>query len=155
MKRDYPLEILSLPEVPPLRKIFGPSFILLGLGLGSGEIILWPYLVSNFGLGIAWGILVGITIQFFINMEVERYALIYGESIFVGFARMLKFLPLWFILSTFLGFGWPGIGLSGSHLLAQATGLNIHIINVTLFLGIGVILSLGRVLYQTVETLQS
>jgi len=154
LKRDYPLQTLSLPEAPPFKKLLGPSFILLGLGLGSGEIILWPYLVSNFGLGIAWGIVIGITIQFFINMEVERYALIYGESIFVGFARLLRFLPLWFIASTFLGFGWPGIGLSGSHLISQATGLNINVIIIALFLGIGAILSLGKVLYQTVENLQ-
>ncbi len=154
MQIDFPLQTQDLPPAPPLRKILGPSFILLGLGLGSGEIILWPYLVSNFGLGIAWGILVGITIQFFINMEVERYALIYGESIFVGFARLFKLLPIWFIASTFLGFGWPGIGLSGSHLLAQATGLNVSLINIVLFIAIGLILSLGKVLYQTVETLQ-
>jgi len=112
-----------LPKPPRLKKLLGPSFILLGMGLGSGEIILWPFLASNYGLGIVWGIFIGITIQFFINMEVERYALIYGESIFVGFARLFKYLPLWFIISTFLGFGWPGIGLAGMTILGNAMGL--------------------------------
>ncbi len=151
---DLTLQTKPLPEPPRFRKMIGPSFILLGLGLGSGEIILWPYLVSNVGLGIAWGILVGVTIQFFINMEVERHALIYGESIFVGFARIFKWFPIWFILSTFLGFGWPGIGLSASHLLKNSLGGNLQIINIVLFVGIGAILSLGKVLYVTVETLQ-
>ena len=38
-----------------LKKLIGPSFILLALGLGSGEVILWPYLAANYGLGIIWG----------------------------------------------------------------------------------------------------
>ena len=110
----FPLGTRDLPSAPPLRRLIGPSFILLGLGLGSGELILWPYLTSNYGLGLVWAIVIGVTIQFFINMEVERYALIYGESIFVGFARWLRVLPFWFIITTFLGFGWPGIGFAGA-----------------------------------------
>ena len=40
-----------MPKALPLRKLIGPSFILLGLGLGSGEVILWPFLASNYGMG--------------------------------------------------------------------------------------------------------
>ena len=76
-----------LPPPLPFKKLLGPSFILLGLGLGSGEIILWPYLASNWGLGIAWGAMLGILFQFFINMEIERYSLARGESVFWGLAR--------------------------------------------------------------------
>ena len=68
----------DLPPAPPLRRLIGPSFIILGLGLGSGEVILWPYLASNYGLGLVWGMLLGITMQYFINMEVVRYALVRG-----------------------------------------------------------------------------
>lgn len=153
-----PLGSKDLPPAPSLRKIIGPSFILLGLGLGSGEVVLWPYMSSIYGLGILWGMVLGITMQFFINMEVSRYALVNGESIFVGFARLLKWLPIWFILSTFLGFGWPGIGLFGSSLLSNAVkpAFNIppNIISIILFIAIGIILTVGKVLYQTVEQLQ-
>lgn len=152
---SLPLGLRDLPPPLPLRKLLGPSFIILGLGLGSGEIILWPYLTSNYGLGLVWAIVIGVTMQFFINMEVERYALIYGESIFVGFARWLRLLPLWFILSTFLGFGWPGIGLAGATLITEATGSpSLKFIAICLFLLIGLILSAGKQLYRTVETLQ-
>jgi hypothetical protein len=144
-----------MPSVPKFLKILGPSFIILGLGLGSGEVILWPYLTSNYGLGIIWGAVIGITMQFFINMEIERYALVYGESIFVGFARKLRFLPIWFIVSSFLGFGWPGIGLSAATLLSNALGIdNVRLTGVFIFVGIGLLLSVGKVLYKTVETLQ-
>lgn len=150
-----PLGSKELPEAPKLKKLIGPSFIILGLGLGSGEVVLWPYMASNYGLGIVWGIVIGITMQFFINMEVERYALVNGESVFVGFARLLKWLPVWFILSTFLGFGWPGIGLYGATLMHEALGIGSpKLLGIILFVAIGLILSLGTVLYKTVETLQ-
>lgn len=154
----YPLNTpADLPEAPKkLTSMIGPSLVLLGMGLGSGEIILWPYMTSNHGLGMVWAIVVGITMQFFINMEVERYALIYGESIFVGFARWLRFLPVWFILSTFIGFGWPGIGLAGATLLSTAGGIAKHAswLAAGLFVLSGLILTLGKQLYTTVETLQ-
>jgi hypothetical protein len=150
-----PLREQELPEAPRFRKLVGPSFIILGLGLGSGEVILWPYLASNFGLGMVWGMVIGITLQFFINMEVERYALVNGESVFVGFARMLKWLPLWFILSTFLGFGWPGIGLAGATLFSGAFKFShVDMVGIIAFLAIGILLTMGRVLYKTVERLQ-
>lgn len=144
-----------LPTALPFIKMIGPSFILLGLGLGSGEVILWPYLASNFGLGVVWGIVVGVTMQFFINMEVSRYALVHGESVFVGFARLIKWLPVWFILSTFLGFGWPGIGLGGAALLAAFLGVEqVRLVAIVLFVLIGVFLTMGKVLYKVVERLQ-
>jgi len=151
----FPLDSKELPPAPRLRDLFGPSFILLGLGLGSGELILWPYLSSNFGLGMVWAIVIGVTMQFFINMEVERYALINGESIFVGFARWIRVLTIWFIFSTFIGFGWPGIGLAGATILSRAFGIaDVRIVGLVTFIAIGLILSLGKQLYKTVETLQ-
>ncbi len=150
-----PLGRKSLPKAPTLRKLLGPSFIILGLGLGSGEVVLWPYMTSNYGLGIVWGILIGITMQFFINMEVERYALVHGESVFVGFTRLWRWFPVWFIASTFFGFGWPGIGLYGATLFGHVSGgVDPRILGVGIFLTIGAILTLGSVLYKTVETLQ-
>jgi len=150
-----PFKTAPLPDPPRFSKILGPSFILLGLGLGSGEIILWPYLVSNHGLGIIWGAVLGITFQFFVNMEIERYALIRGESIFVGFARLSRYLPLWFIFSTFIGFGWPGIIASSAKIFGSALGIeNFQILAIFLLIVIATILTLGPILYKTVETFQ-
>ena len=151
-----PFKKAPLPDPPSsFLKILGPSFILLGLGLGSGEIILWPYLVSNFGLGIIWGAILGISFQFVINMEIERYALVRGESIFVGFARMARFLPIWFIVSTFIGFGWPGIIASSAKIFGHVLGIeSFHILAIAFLIAIGLILTLGPVLYKTVETFQ-
>ena len=151
-----PFKKAPLPDPPSsFLKILGPSFIILGLGLGSGEIILWPYLVSNFGLGIIWGAILGISFQFIINMEIERYALVRGESIFVGFARMARFLPIWFVFSTFIGFGWPGIIASSARIFGNILGIEaFHILAIVFLIAIGLILTLGPVLYKTVETFQ-
>lgn len=144
-----------LPKPP--RSIFsllGPSFILIGLGLGTGELILWPYLVANWGLGIIWGAVLGITMQFFLNMEIERYALANGESVFVGFARLYKKIPLWFILSTAIAFSWPGFSAAAASVLKPFGLENTALIAVCMLLVSGAILTLGPVLYKTVEGFQ-
>lgn len=144
----------NLPLPIPLRKMIGPSFIILALGLGSGEVILWPYLAANYGLGIAWGAVLGITCQFFINMEIERYALVRGESVFVGLAKMSRALPYWFIASTFIAFGLPGIVAAGAQLLATVIGLqNYTWLAGGLLVAIGLILSLGKTVYGLMEKL--
>lgn len=141
-----------LPNAPKFRALLGPSFILLGLGLGSGELILWPYLTSNWGMGIIWGAILGVTLQFFINMEIERYTLARGESVFVGFARRYKNLPYWFIISTFLAWIWPGIIATSARLFGEVLGItNINLFGIGLLILIGFILTLGPVLYKTVE----
>lgn len=148
-------DVRQLPKPPRFRTLLGPSFILLGLGLGSGEIILWPYLTSNFGMAIIWGAILGITFQFFMNMEIERYALVRGESIFVGFARKSRIIPFWFLLSTFLPWIWPGIAAASAVLFASVLGIpNYEIVAVILLIAMGAILSLGPVLYKTVERLE-
>src|SRR3990167_8270158 len=98
-----PLKRNVLPDAPSnLWKLLGPSFIFVGLALGSGELILWPNLVSNWGMGIIWGALLGITMQYFLNMEIECYVLKNGKTIFVGFARFFKPAPYWFVFSTII-----------------------------------------------------
>jgi len=149
-------QIKPFPKAPRLRQLIGPSFILIGLGLGSGEIILWPYLSSNYGMGIIWAAVLGVTFQFFMNMEIERYALVKGESVFVGFNRMWKGLPYWFMLSTFIGFGWPGMSAASAVLIGKVFGIeaNTHYIAIGLLIATGILFTVGPSLYKIVETFQ-
>lgn len=146
----------SMPQAPSFRKLLGPSFILLGLGLGSGELILWPYLSANFGLGILWGAVIGITLQFFLNMEIARYTLVKGESIFAGMTRQFgRATPVWFIFATLLPWMWPGIVASSGTIVASLLGIPYTpVIPIVMLLMIGIIYSLGSVIYKTQETLQ-
>ncbi len=146
-----------MPKAAPLRKLIGPSFILLGLGLGSGEVILWPFLASNYGMGIIWGAVLGLTFQFFMNMEIERYALARGESVFVGLKRKLSGISWWFLLSTFLPWMWPGIAAASATLFVNLLGWSAEsqkFVAMTMLILMGLILSLGPVLYKTVEKFQ-
>ncbi len=150
-----PLSTNSLPKPPSFKKLIGPSFIILALGLGSGEVILWPYLSANYGLGIIWAAILGLTFQFFMNMEIERYALSHGESVFVGLARKFKFIPIWFLISTFIPWMWPGIIAASATFLGTIFGLeNTHYLAIILLFLIGIVLSLGPILYKTVERFQ-
>jgi len=140
------------PKTVPFKKLIGPSFIILALGLGSGEVILWPYLVAKYGLGIAWGALLGITFQYFMNMEIERYALVKGESVFVGLHRKFKAAVPWFIISTFIGFGIPGIIAASAKVASHLLGIADHKWMAIGFLCfIGLILSLGKTVYKMME----
>jgi hypothetical protein len=147
-------DLKKFPAPLPLKKIIGPSFIILAFGLGSGELILWPYLTANYGLGLIWAALLGISFQYFINMEIERYALVKGESVFVGLAKYLRWTPYWFIVSTFVGFGLPGIIAAGSQSIMAAFGqTEFKWLAMVLLVLLGLILSFGKTVYSLMETL--
>jgi hypothetical protein len=93
-------KVEDLPEPQPLRRYLGASVILLATALGSGELIIWPYITSQVGVGLLWLAFIGFTMQYFINMEVERYTLATGETAVTGFSRMWKWWGLVFILTT-------------------------------------------------------
>lgn len=154
--QEIKIKTKPFPPSPALRQLIGPSFILVGLGLGSGEIILWPYLSSNYGLGIIWAAVLGITFQFFMNMEIERYALVKGESVFVGFNKMWRGWPYWFMISSFIGFGWPGMSAASAVLIGKAFGIetNTHYIAIALLILTGLLFTVGPVLYKMVERFQ-
>ncbi|KKU16913.1 MAG: hypothetical protein UX25_C0021G0013 [Candidatus Woesebacteria bacterium GW2011_GWC2_45_9] len=151
-----PLGVKELPKPLSLKDLIGPSFIILGVGLGSGELILWPYLSSNFGLGIIWAAVLGITFQFFINMEIARYTLVTGESIFVGLARKFgRFAPVWFIVTTLVPWMWPGIIAASATVLAAALGIAYSkYVGIALLLLLGAVYSIGTVVYKTQEKVQ-
>src|SRR3989338_1693020 len=142
----------TFPKPIPFRKLLGPSFIILALGLGSGEVVLWPYLVSNYGLGIFWAAILGISCQYFINMEIARYALIRGESVFVGLNKVFPWSPYWFIITTFIGFGLPGIIAASAQVLSVVLGVdNFTWIAAGLLIVIGLLLSASKTVYDMME----
>ncbi len=146
----------NLPPAPSLLKTIGPSFILLGLALGSGELLLWPYLAANYGLGLLWGALLGVSFQYVLNTEVMRYTLARGESVFLGFRQLSWFWPLWFILSTFIPWSLPGFSSAASQILATLfpSLVSQKVAAIGLLLFTGSILTLGKTVLKTMETWQ-
>ncbi len=77
---DFEVAELPAPPTSTLR-IVGPGVVAAGVGLASGEFILYPYIASQIGLAFVWAAAVGLATQFFINMEIERYTLATGETV--------------------------------------------------------------------------
>ncbi len=144
-----------LPQPPTLRKTLGPSFILLGLSMGSGELLLWPYLAATYGLGLLWGAVIGLTLQFVLNTEAMRYTLAWGESVFVGFQKLHPALPIWFIFSTLIPWSLPGFSSATAQILHTLfPPISETFFAIALLLLTGLILSSGSSLYKTMERFQ-
>ncbi|MEF8773248.1 MAG: Nramp family divalent metal transporter [Halobacteriales archaeon] len=115
--------LLDLPTVPKLRHLVGPSAIMLGASLGSGETLFWPGLIARHGWALYWAFWVGVLTQFVINTEIQRWTLATGESIFRGFDRVHRAWPLFLLAFGFLSLGWPGWAASAAQVGASGLGL--------------------------------
>ncbi|MGH6887376.1 MAG: Nramp family divalent metal transporter, partial [Geminicoccales bacterium] len=100
----------EVPRVPRVRHLVGPSVIALGMGLGAGEFLLWPNLIAVNGFSIWWLFWIGVLTQFVAIVEIERWTIATGESVFAGMARLdrLAFWPWFFLVATLVSFFWPG-----------------------------------------------
>lgn len=153
------VEYRDLPEPLPLRKIVGASVVLLATALGSGELIIWPYITTQVGIGLLWLAFVGFSMQYFLNMEIERYTLATGETAVTGFTRLWKPWGIIFCLGAFLPNAWPGWATGGATLVAYLFGFNtenltIPIIAIIGLTAIGIAITVSPVIYQTVEKIQ-
>jgi hypothetical protein len=147
-------EVRDLPE-PPRRwwRLVGPGIVAGGVGISSGEFVLWPYIASQVGLVLLWGAMVGIITQFFLNMEVERYTLATGETAIIGFNRFWKHWGLVFAILVYFANLWPGWAISSATLVTYLFGGSAPVIGVISLLIIGAALTLAPVIYLALERL--
>ncbi len=152
-----PVEYTDLPEPLPMKKVLGPSVLLLAGAIGSGEYVLWPYITSQVGLALVWLVLVGVGTQYFLTMEIERYTLATGETAVTGFTRLWKPWGALFIVMTIVPWAWPGWATGGTTTLSFALGFSedaVPYITIGVLLLIGAVLTVSPVVYRTVEKLQ-
>jgi hypothetical protein len=153
--RHLPLpEVRTLPAPPrKLWRIIGPGIVAAGVGLSSGEFILWPYIASQAGLVFLWGAVVGVVTQWFLNMEIERYTLATGETAITGFNRYWRHWGAVLVGLTYAANLWPGWATGSATMLSYVFGGNPTVIAVCLLLLIGAILTLAPVVYTALERL--
>lgn len=147
----------DLPEPQPLKKVIGPSIILLAGAIGSGEFVLWPYISTQTGLALVWLATIGVLTQYFLNMEIERYTLATGETAVTGFTRLWKHWGWLFIIMAIVPWMWPGWASGSSTALTYAFGLSestVVPITIASLIGIGLVLTVSPVVYRTVEKIQ-
>ncbi|MGH8938313.1 MAG: Nramp family divalent metal transporter, partial [Actinomycetes bacterium] len=151
------IEYADLPEPLPLKRVLGPSVLLLAGAIGSGEYVLWPYITSQVGMALVWLVFVGILTQYFLNMEIERYTLATGETAVSGFTRLWKPWSWLFILMTVVPWAWPGWATGGTTTLSFALGFSedaVPYVTIGVLILIGAVLTVSPVVYQTVEKIQ-
>ena len=148
-------EVRDLPAAPQSTwRIIGPGIIAAGVGLASGEFILYPYIASQVGLVFVWAALVGLVTQFFINMEIERYTLATGETALTGFSRFWRHWGLVFAVLTYFANLWPGWATSSATLVTYLWGGSSTWIAIGMLVAIGAILTLAPVVYVALERAQ-
>jgi hypothetical protein len=154
----FPAKHLAKPEIrtlpaPPAStwRIIGPGIIAAGVGLASGEFILFPYIASQVGLVFVWAALLGLATQFFLNMEIERYTLATGETALTGFSRFWRHWGLVFAILTLFANLWPGWASSSATLVTYLWGGDVKWIALGMLVAIGLILTLAPVVYVALE----
>jgi hypothetical protein len=137
-------------------QLAGPGAILVGLSIGSGELIMWPRIAALYGPDMLWAAGIGVFTQLWVNFELGRYTLATGESVYTGFVRVSRFFVYFFLLINILSWIAPGWAMaSGGALKALVVGSNGWGSNAQwtwITFGLVVLLLFGpRLIYNTVE----
>jgi hypothetical protein len=129
-----------MPKAPTFLKIVGPSVVLVGVGISSGEFIIWPYITSQVGLIFLWAAAAGLAT---------------GETAIVGFARSWKPWGLVFIACAVLPNFWPGWATSSATLTTFLFGGgNATLIAIVMLIVMAVTLTASPVVYKTMERIE-
>src|SRR5687767_7858551 len=148
-----PMKIRKLPEAPAAAHVLGPAMILVALGVGFGETYLWPRLVIVFGAEIRWLFLVGVLVQTVVMLEMARYAMATGESIFFGAARLFKPLMWFFFTVAILVYIWPGHISGGAEAFETLTGIPWQLSASLGLIIIGIMFTVVTYIYNLIESL--
>ncbi len=142
----------DLPQPPTWTRAIGVGIIVTGMAMGTGELIMWPHLTTQYGLAILWFALVGITLQYFINQEVARGTLATGESFFTSSGRVIYWSPIFWFGSVILLYIWPGWSSILGTILAEIIGFGHYVIWAWVSLGLVMTLVFtGKHAYQMLE----
>ena len=93
-------------------------------------------------------------VQYFINMEIERYTLATGETALTGFSRFWRHWGLVFAVMTFLANLWPGWATSSATIVTYLWGGDANYIAIGMLLVIGATLTLAPVVYVALERIE-
>ncbi|NQV89153.1 MAG: Nramp family divalent metal transporter [Parcubacteria group bacterium] len=105
-----------------LLQLLGPSIIFVALSLNGGEMMLWPSLVANYDMRILWAVPIILFLQFFVNMEIERYTLVTGKSVERNLVGTVKWLSIVFALTVLLTLVWPAWMTTAGNLIVVVFG---------------------------------
>lgn len=150
---EFPkLPIKSLPAAPSWKQALGVGVVIMGLAMGTGELVLWPHLVVKHGLSLLWLAMLGLLAQVVLNHEVARGEVATGESFFTQSARALKYSPLLWLPAALVLYIWPGWASTLGTILQNLFGFGRATYWAWASLGLVIVLTLsGKVAYRMLE----
>jgi hypothetical protein len=99
----------DLPELPGrFWELVGPGAVLVGLSIGAGELIVWPRVTAQYGATMTWAAILGVFLQLWLNVEIGRYTLATGESVYAGYRRVSHVFSWVFLALNVVGWIVPG-----------------------------------------------
>lgn len=147
-----PLETRELPQPPPIRQALGVGLVVLGLAVGTGELIVWPHLVVKHGLSLLWLALLGIGFQAVLSYEVARHQIATGEGFFTSSARVLKCSLFFWLFAAIIIYIWPGWAAAIGTLLRALFGFGDRYVWSLLTFGLVLALTFsGKAAYGLLE----
>ncbi len=109
MRTPTPFRDGELPALPGgFWKLVGPGAVLVGLSIGAGELIVWPRVTAQYGATMTWAAVLGVFVQLWLNIEVGRYTLATGESVYAGYRRVSYAFAWVFLALNVAGWIVPG-----------------------------------------------
>lgn len=153
-------KIDNLPKYAGWLALFGPGAVFAAMAQGSGELIFWPLLMAKFGVAFIGLLLPAIALHYPVSVEIGRYTVTTGETIFTGFRRIGRFYSAMIWLLFFVAFFWfGGYASAGATAAAALTHFPVgwSVKAQTLFwaylmiIGFSTIVLFGRVVYNIIE----
>lgn len=109
-----------------LLQMLGPSILFVSLSLSGGELLLWPDLVSRYGLTIMWFIPIILLLQYVVNIEIERYTVVTGKNTLTGLLSITPVLRYFFPIVIAISLVWPAWVSTAGNALAYGFGIPQH-----------------------------
>ncbi len=114
--------ILTKPT-QSLLQMLGPSFLFVALSLSGGELLLWPDLVSRYGLTIMWFVPLVLVLQYVVNIEIERYTIVTGKNTVSGLIGLAPWVRYFFPAVIAISLVWPAWISTAGNALAYGLGV--------------------------------
>jgi hypothetical protein len=111
-----------------LLQLLGPTVIFVALSLNGGEMLLWPDLVSRYGLQLLWIVPFILLFQYFVNLEIERYTITTGQNTLIALTSMYPLLKPFFFISIIISLVWPAWILISGNIISITFGIKNEIL---------------------------
>lgn len=100
--------------------VLGPGIILAATGIGSGDLVTNSTAGANFGIVLAWAIIIGVSFKILVTEGVGRYTLATGKTIIEGWRSLGKWTMYYFVVYVTL------FGLFYGAAIATACGIMMY-----------------------------